>query len=47
MTGTAWLDETGALSLPVGITNTRAVGPVHRGIIDWSIRMDPSLAAVP
>ena len=45
MTGTAWLDETGALSLPVGITNTHAVGPVHRGIIDWSIRADPSLAA--
>ena len=45
MTGTAWLDETGALSLPVGITNTHAVGPVHRGIIDWSIRTDPSLAA--
>ena len=45
MTGTAWLDETGALSLPVGITNTHAVGPVHRGIIDWSIRASPSLAA--
>ena len=41
MTGTAWLDETGALSLPVGITNTHAVGPVHRGIIDWSIRTEP------
>ena len=41
MTGTAWLDETGALSLPVGITNTHAVGPVHRGIIDWSIRRRP------
>ena len=45
MTGTAWLDETGALSLPVGITNTHAIGPVHQGIIDWSIRADPSLAA--
>jgi L-aminopeptidase/D-esterase-like protein len=45
MTGTAWLDEIGALSLPVGITNTHAIGPVHQGIIDWSIRADPSLAA--
>lgn len=44
MTGTAWLDEVGALSLPVGITNTHAVGPVHRGIIDWSIREKPELA---
>lgn len=45
MTGTAWLDEAGALSLPVGITNTHAVGPVHRGIIDWSIGVHPDLAA--
>jgi L-aminopeptidase/D-esterase-like protein len=44
MTGTTWLDETGALSLPIGITNTHAIGPVHRGIIDWSIRVNPSLA---
>jgi L-aminopeptidase/D-esterase-like protein len=44
MTGTAWLDEVGALYLPVGITNTHAVGPVHRGIIDWSIRQNPGLA---
>jgi D-aminopeptidase len=26
MTGTAWLDEVGALSLPIGITNTHAIG---------------------
>ncbi len=45
MTGTAWLEETGALSLPVGLTNTHAVGPVHRGIIEWSIRQHPGLAA--
>ena len=45
MTGTAWIDEVGALSLPVGITNTHAVGPVHRGIIDWSIRARPELAS--
>jgi D-aminopeptidase len=35
MTGTTWLTETGALSLPVLITNTHAVGPCHRGVIDW------------
>jgi L-aminopeptidase/D-esterase-like protein len=44
MTGTAWLDEVGALSLPIGITNTHAVGPVHRGIIDWAVRTNPELA---
>jgi L-aminopeptidase/D-esterase-like protein len=45
MTGTAWLDEAGALALPVGITSTHAVGPVHRGIIEWSIREHPEIAA--
>ena len=45
MTGVAWLDESGALSLPVGITNTHAIGPVHSGIIDWSLRAEPSLAS--
>ena len=44
MTGTAWIDEVGAVSLPIGITNTHAVGPVHRGIIDWTIQHDPTLA---
>jgi D-aminopeptidase len=44
MTGTAWLDESGALSLPVGITNTHAIGPVHQGIIEWSVRVKPALA---
>jgi D-aminopeptidase len=45
MTGTAWLDEVGALSLPVGITNTHAIGAVHRGILEWSIRNNPELAS--
>jgi D-aminopeptidase len=45
MTGTAWLDETGALCLPIGITNTHAIGPVHQGIIAWAIQAEPSLAA--
>lgn len=44
MTGTAWLDETGALGLPIGITNTHAVGDVHRGIIEWAVAHEPALA---
>lgn len=44
MTGTTWLDEVGALSLPVGITNTHAVGTVHRGILKWALRIRPELA---
>ncbi len=45
MTGTAWLEEVGALSLPVGITNTHAVGTVHRGIIEWAVSRAPALGA--
>ncbi|GAA4524273.1 DmpA family aminopeptidase [Amycolatopsis samaneae] len=44
MTGTSWLSETGSLRLPVLITNTHAVGPCHRGAIDWVIREKPALA---
>lgn len=37
LTGSHWIAETGLLHLPVGITNSHAVGPVHRGIIDWVV----------
>ncbi|SFB49540.1 L-aminopeptidase/D-esterase [Amycolatopsis marina] len=43
LTGTAWVDEVGAISLPIGITNTHAVGAVHRGIIEWSAKQNPEL----
>ncbi len=43
LTGTAMVDEVGAVSLPVGITNTHAVGAVHRGIIEWSAAVEPGL----
>jgi L-aminopeptidase/D-esterase-like protein len=45
MTGVAWLDEVGALSLPVGLTSTHAIGPVHAGIIEWAIKVNPALAS--
>ena len=35
MTGTVWLEETGSLAVPVLLTNTYAVGPVHRGVVEW------------
>src|SRR5579863_9927810 len=31
MTGTTWIEESGALSVPVLLTNTHAVGPCHQG----------------
>ncbi|MEU9689936.1 P1 family peptidase [Amycolatopsis japonica] len=45
MTGTAWLAETGSLTLPVLITSTHAVGACHRGTIDWVVRERPDVAA--
>lgn len=44
MTGTTWIEETGALTLPVTITNTHAVGPVHSGVLQWVHREHPQLA---
>jgi L-aminopeptidase/D-esterase-like protein len=44
MTGNAWLRETGSLAMPILITNTHAVGPVHRGVIDWVVARRPDLA---
>jgi L-aminopeptidase/D-esterase-like protein len=45
MTGSHWINETGALSCPVMITNTHAVGTVHRGVIDWYAENRTALAA--
>lgn len=44
MTGTHWIRETGGLAGPVMITNTHAVGTVHRGVIDWTARHRRGLA---
>ncbi|MFG2816247.1 P1 family peptidase [Streptomyces sp. NPDC048410] len=44
MTGTAWIEEAGSLTLPVCVTNTHALGPVHRGVIDWVTGNHPELA---
>lgn len=45
MTGSHWIRETGGLASPVMITNTHAVGNVHRGVIDWTSAHRPDLAA--
>ncbi|MEV0675549.1 P1 family peptidase [Actinosynnema sp. NPDC050436] len=45
MTGTAMLSEAGQLRMPVLITNTHAVGPCHRGAIDWAAREHPEVTA--
>ncbi|HEX4255492.1 MAG TPA: P1 family peptidase, partial [Streptosporangiaceae bacterium] len=35
LTASHWLAETGILSSAVLLTNTYAVGSVHRGVVDW------------
>src|SRR4249920_1958032 len=38
MTGTTWVQESGLLEGPVGITNTHSVGLVRDTIIKWALR---------
>ena len=45
MTGVSWLEEAGALNMPILITNTHAIGPCHRGTIDWMVRNKPDIAS--
>jgi D-aminopeptidase len=37
MTGTTWLEESGVLEGPIGITNTHSVGIVHDAILQWQV----------
>ncbi len=46
LTGTVWIEEAGALSLPVTITNTHAVGIAHEGTIAWTTARHPQLTGV-
>ena len=46
MTGTTWIEEFGAMSLPLAITNTHAVGIAHEAIIDWVNTRHPALASL-
>jgi len=45
MTGCHWIAETGGLSGPIMITNTHAVGTIHRGVVEWTATNRPELAA--
>ncbi|TGD88459.1 S58 family peptidase [Mycolicibacterium sp. CH28] len=44
MTGTTWIEESGAFNLPVLLSNTHSVGACHSGAISWVNRVDPVLA---
>lgn len=44
MTGTTWIEEVGALALPVLVTNTHSVGACHTGAVEWVQRRHPVVA---
>eukprot|EP01035_Chromulina_nebulosa_P066314 gene66314-90767_t len=41
MTGRTWIEESGALTGPICLTSTSAVGVVHRAVLDWLIQKHP------
>jgi len=43
MTGTALIEETGFLSMPILVTNTHSVGAAHQGAIQWLVDRHPAL----
>ncbi|MBO9626451.1 MAG: P1 family peptidase [Microbacterium sp.] len=45
LTGRSWIDESGSLALPIGITSSHSVGAVHSGIDAWVARTAPHVAA--
>jgi D-aminopeptidase len=45
MTGNAWIEESGGMSMPILISNTHAIGPCHRGTIDWVVKHRPDIAS--
>jgi L-aminopeptidase/D-esterase-like protein len=44
MTGTTWIEEVGALNLPIVLSNTHAIGACHTGVVSWVNQVNRSLA---
>ena len=47
MTGQHWLEESGLLNGPIGITNTHQVGVVRDALVQYELGLDPLPAVVP
>ena len=45
LTGRSWIEESGQLQAPIAITNSHAVGAVHRGVDQWMAEHHPTVAA--
>jgi len=43
MTGTAWVNESGFLEVPIVLTNSLNVGRVDDGVVSWMIRQYPAI----
>lgn len=44
MTGTTWIEESGAFNVPIVLSNTHAVGACHTGVVSWINRVNPRAA---
>ncbi|WP_082305340.1 DmpA family aminopeptidase [Leucobacter japonicus] len=45
LTGRSWIEESGQFQTPIAITNSHAVGAVHRGVDQWLAEHHPEAAA--
>ncbi|MFM9922459.1 P1 family peptidase [Variovorax sp. H27-G14] len=43
LTGGAWIEESGALAMPILLTNTHSVGACHHGSVQWVLKNRPEL----
>ncbi len=44
LTGTTWIEESGAFNVPIVLSNTHAVGACHTGVVTWINEVNPRLA---
>jgi D-aminopeptidase len=44
LTGTTWIEESGAFNVPVVLSNTHAIGACHTGVVSWINKVKPRLA---
>jgi len=44
LTGRSWIDESGSFSTPIALSNSHAVGAVHRGVDEWVSEHHPEVA---
>lgn len=45
LTGRTWIDESGAFTMPIALTNSHAVGACHQGVDEWVHTRHPHVSA--